>query len=193
MIKPKTKFRFKKVSAIGLSTALLAGLISTHGIWPKETAATPSMLEFRWDNTGNYKKLYFTQSSSQKRDRSKYFLVMRKRDRRNATLKIKIDFPKNFDSKIKPNKLSLCEVSVGGMLDKTKCKKRIPAIFEVNVADSSIEVFPNQPIPARQAIAVVMKIFNPSRAGMYQINATSQTPGDLPISSYIGSWSVDVD
>ena len=37
-----------------------------------------------------------------------------------------------------------------------------------------------------------MKIFNPSKQGMFQINALSQSPGDMPISRYIGSWSIDI-
>ena len=83
---------------------------------------------------------------------------------------------------------------MGGMLEKTRCIEKIPAVFEVNKDEkTSISVFPNQPIPAdKEGYAVVMKIFNPSKAGMFQVNALSQSPGDMPISRYIGSWNLDI-
>ena len=100
----------------------------------------------------------------------------------------------NLDSTIKPKKLALCRIHVGGMLERTKCKEKIPAVFEVNKDKNiSIEVFPNQPIPVdKNGYAVVMRIFNPSKPGMFQVNALSQSPGDMPISRYMGSWSVDI-
>ncbi len=81
------------------------------------------------------------------------------------------------------------------MLDKTKCLEKVPAVFEVNKNENgtTIEMFPHQPIPVdKSGYAVVMKVFNPSKAGMFQINALSQSPGDMPISRYIGSWNVDI-
>tara|TARA_Y100001968_G_scaffold164913_1_gene150939 strand:- start:879 stop:1244 length:366 start_codon:yes stop_codon:yes gene_type:complete len=121
---------------------------------------------------------------------------MKKRDRRNATLKLSIKFPRTFAATIKEKNLSFCKVSIGGMTERTKCKENIPSVFEVSKNKQGameIEVFPNNPVPAGEHIAVVMKIFNPRSRGMHIVNGISQTPGDLPISSYIGSWSLDIE
>ena len=37
-----------------------------------------------------------------------------------------------------------------------------------------------------------MNVFNPTKSGMFQFNALAQAPGDVPVSGYLGSWSVDM-
>ncbi len=183
-----------KVAAVGLAAGIFGTcLFLEESTSPKKALASPALMEFRWDNTDNYKKLYYWQSSSEKRDRATYYLVMRPKDRRTAILKLKITLPNYFDAKIKPEKLSLCRVSLGGMLTRTKCLEKIPAVFEVAKKQEYIEVFPDEPIPEDQAYAIKMKIFNPAKTGMFQLNALAQSPGDLPITRYIGSWNIDVE
>ncbi len=183
----------KRISSIAIFTSTICGCIAAQEVLPPKALSTPSMLEFRWEDTGNYKKLYYYQSSQDKRDRSTYYLVLKPRNRQTAILKLSISVPEHFNSTIKTKKLSLCEVQVGGMTEKTKCLKEVPAVFEVNEDMTKIEVFPNQPIPVnKKGYAVVMKVFNPTRSGMFQFNATSLSPGDLPVSRYLGSWSIDI-
>ena len=38
-----------------------------------------------------------------------------------------------------------------------------------------------------------IKLFNPQGQRMYQLNALTQAPGDVPLSAYVGSWLIDVD
>jgi len=176
-----------------LGLGVLAGCIFNEASTQNEVISGPALLEFRWDQEGPYKKLYYTQSSTIKRDRSSYYLVMKAKNRKTAILKLSIDFPKHFDSVLTEKKFKLCKIHIGGMLEKTKCKEYIPADFEVNEDQTAVDVFPDEPIPvSKDSYAVVMKIFNPTRSGMFQINAKSQSPGDLPISSYIGSWNIDI-
>ena len=115
---------------------IIAGLASTSfligGLLPDKAIANPSFFEYRWDDSSKYKKLYYWQSSQEKRDRSTYYLVMREKDRRNAILKLSIKIPENFDANITTRKLSLCRVNLGGMLTRTKCIEKIPAVFEVS-------------------------------------------------------------
>ncbi len=190
MFKRFSRFHLRKLATIGLvgATTLVPATM------PFETAkASPSFFEYRWDNSTKYKRLYYLQGSRERRDRSTYYLVLKPNDRRTAILKLKIKFPEYFDSRISTNKLSLCQVSLGGMLARTRCKKKIPAVFEVSKDPSQIEVFPDTPIPVEDSYAIVMKIFNPTQAGMYQLNASVQSPGDVPVSSYIGTWNIDID
>ena len=46
----------------------------------------------------------------------------------------------------------------------------------------------------QDAYPVKMKIFNPRRKGMFQFRALSQSqkPGEIPVSTYLGTWNVSV-
>ena len=194
MVPTQLRGFLKNIAATSLTIGGIVSCLALEGTNAPKVFGRPALLEFRWEQDENYKKLYYFQSSSEKRDRSTYYLVMKPKNRKTGILKLTINIPKHFDSTIKPKKLSLCRIQVGGMLEKTKCLEKIPAVFEVSKDKTTkIEVFPNKPIPVdKNGYAVVMKIFNPSKAGMFQINALSQSPGDLPISRYIGSWNIDI-
>ena len=193
MVQSKLNLLRKTFRTKGLTAGLIFCGLTFSSLQPVRVQASPSMLEFRWDNPKNYRKLYYWQSSSEKRDRSTYYMVLRPNDRKTAILKLSITVPDYFDSNITPKKLSLCSVHLGGMLTKTKCKEKLPAVFEVNKDQTRIDVFPNQPIPVDDSYAVVMKIFNPNQTGMFQFNALAQAPGDIPMTGYIGSWLIDIE
>ena len=190
----QTQFIWKNFRSVILRAGLFSSFLVIGYIGSSSNAfANSSLLEFRWNDSSNYKKLYYWQSAREPRARSTYYFVMKPADRKTAILKLKVTVPSYFKAKISPKKLALCKVQVGGMLAKTKCDKKVPAIFEVAKDQSYFEVFPDSPIPSDgDAYAVVMKIFNPTSAGMFQLNAMAQSPGDVPISSYIGSWSIDI-
>ena len=173
-----------------LGAAPLAELLSPA---PVQAQATPSLLEFRWESDRDYRKLYYWQSSTVRRERAEYFFILRAKDRKSAILKLTITVPDYFNAKIKPSRVSLCRMDLGGMLGRSRCKETIPAVIEVNDSQTAIEVFPDQPIPTGGTYAVVMKIFNPSNSGMYQFNALIQAPGDVPVAGYVGSWLIDID
>ena len=68
-------------------------------------------------------------------------------------------------------------------------------LIQVNDNQTYIQIFPETPIPLnKDNYAVVMKIFNPRKRGMFQFQALAQTqrPGEVPISTYIGTWNKDV-
>lgn len=180
-----------RVTLTGLLGA--ASLIPTLPPREVQAQATPALLEFRWEDNKDYKKLYYWQSSTRPLDRARYYLMLRPKDRKNAILKLTITVPDYFDAKIKPSGLKLCKMKLGGMLSRSQCEETLPAVFEVNEKQTAIEVFPDVPVPTGGTYAVVMKIFNPSSGGMFQFNALAQAPGDVPVSGYLGSWSIDID
>ncbi len=179
-----------------ISTSIFAGVLWSTSFTEKtyfHKVQASNLLEFRWENDKGYKKLYYWQSSSDRRDRSTYYLVIRERDRKTAFLKLKITIPSYFDANINPKKLSLCRLQLGGFSSKTRCIEEIPATIELKQDKSAIEIFPNKPVSVDGNVALRMKIFNPAEAGMYQFNALSQPPGDIPMSAYIGSWNIDIE
>ena len=179
---------------IGAGLAL-APLLTASLVAPPSSQAqgTPGLMEFRWDNNKDYRKLYYFQSDTQRSKLSDYYLILKPKDRKTAILKLTVSMPKTFDSKIDPKRVKLCKMSEGGMLKRTRCEKEIPATVEVNAKAGTLEVFPDTPLSDKQTVGVYMRIYNPFNIGMYQFNALAQAPGDIPVSSYIGSWLIQID
>ena len=104
-----------------------------------------------------------------------------------------ITVPDYFEAKIKTKKLNLCKVRVGGYTARTRCLENIPSLIKVNDKQTIIEILPEKPIPFnKDNYALVMKIFNPRKRGMFQFQALSQKSLDIPISTYLGTWNIDV-
>ena len=189
---------FHRTAGAAVAAALgLAGICTGLSplVPPPEASAqgTPGLVEFRWDNTKDYRKLYFFMTETARLKRSEYYLILKPKDRKTAILKLSIGIPKSFDAEIKAKNVQLCYMREGGMLSRTRCEKQIPATVEVSNDGSAIEIFPNTPVPVGKTIGVYLNLFNPFNAGMYQFNALAQAPGDVPISGYLGSWLIQID
>ena len=91
-------------------------------------------LEIQWDGNPYYKKLRWFQISSAASARNKIFFFLRPFDRKADLLKINMKIPKSFKSTLKEEKISLCQVKLGGLSSRTKCIKNIPADIEIKIA-----------------------------------------------------------
>ena len=192
MFKKQKLLTIKKAFFIGFSAFLFGTGASI--LAPKSSAA-PGFFEYQWDPEPGYRRLKYYQSSSESLDRATYYFFLRGKERKDNIIKLTLTVPDYFEAKIKSEKLSLCKVKVGGFTDRTRCLEKIPSVIEINDNQTSIEIFPERPIPLnKDSYAVVMKIFNPRKAGMFQFQALSQSqqPGEIPISTYLGTWNVSV-
>ena len=153
-------------------------------------------IEFQWDQDSGYRRLKWFQKESKSRFRNKIFLFFRPSDRKTELLKITLSIPKTFKSTLKEEKISLCKVKIGGFDSRTKCLEDIPADIEINTDESSlrsINFYPYKPIPYnKESYAIVLKVFNPKRKGLYQFHSYGQYKGKS-VSSYLGSWTVVID
>jgi hypothetical protein len=179
-------------TAIGLA-GIAASFTPLAPLAPARAQGTPGLMEFRWDTTKDYRKLYYFMTDTARLKRSEYYLLLKPKDRKTAILKLTVGIPKSFDVDINPKYVQLCYMKEGGMLARTRCEKQIPAVVEVSKDGTAIEIFPDTPVPVGKTIGVYMNIFNPFNAGMYQFNALAQAPGDIPISGYLGSWLIQID
>ena len=192
MLKKPSLSTIRKVFFIGFS-AFLFGTGST--LLDKKSLASPGSLQFQWDPEPGYRRLKYFQTSSNQLERATYYFFLRGTERKENIIKLTLKFPDYFDAKIKSEKLSLCKVKVGGFSSKTRCLEKVPSVIEINDNQTSIEIFPEKPIPRnKDNYAVVMKVFNPRKTGMFQIQALSQSqrPGEIPISTYLGTWNIQV-
>jgi|TARA_B100001741_G_scaffold173073_1_gene142745 hypothetical protein len=190
MYKKKLLSAVKKSFFIGFS-AFLFGTGSS--ILAPQTSASPGFFEYQWDPEPGYKRLKYYQSSSKRNERSTYYFFLRGNDRKEDIKKLTIAIPDYFEARIKTKKLNLCKVKVGGYTTRTRCLENIPSLIEVNDKQTIIDIFPEKPIPFnKDNYAVVMKIFNPRKRGMFQFRALSQNADEIPISTYLGTWNIDV-
>ena len=180
----------KKVFFVGFSAFLFsAGALN---VAPK-SSASPGFFEYQWYPEEGYKKLRYLQSSSERLERATYYFFLRGKERKADISKLTLRVPDYFEAKIKPEKLSLCKVKVGSYTSRTRCLENIPSEIKINENQTSIDISPEKAIPLnKDSYAVVMKIFNPRKRGMFQFQAFSQNVGEIDISTYLGTWNIDV-
>ena len=151
-------------------------------------------LEFQWNQNDSYKKLMWYQTNPKKNAKNKIFFLYRPSDRNTGLLTINIKIPDNFKSTLKQKNISFCRVNIGGFTSRTKCLENIPSEIEINKKDKKIEVFPISPVPSnKESYAVVFKVTNPQRAGLYQFHSFGKSSGPIPVGRYLGSWTIKID
>ena len=153
-------------------------------------------LEFQWDQDTGFRRLKWFQKEDKKRFRNTIYFFLRPSDRKADLLKVNLAIPKPFKSKLNKEKISLCKVEIGGFEGRTKCLQNIPADIEINTDESSlrsIDIYPYRPIPSnKDSYAVVLKVLNPKKSGLYQFHSYGQPKGKS-VSSYLGSWTIVLD
>ena len=185
---------FKGIHKFALTGTLILGTLLTPQLFNNnKSIAGPGMFEIQWDPDPSYKRLKLFQTSNEKIDRAKYHFFLRGGERKTGILQLTLKVPSYFEAKLNPKKIKLCQVKIGGFKDRTRCIKELPAVIEIGENQSSIDIFPDKPIPAdKNTYAVIVKLFNPRKSGMFQFHGYAQSAGAMPISSYIGSWTVDI-
>ena len=180
-----TFLRFFLIPAILLSTPLF----NNH----QEAKAG---LEFQWDQDSGYRRLKWFQKENKRILRNTIYFFLRPSDRKTDLLKINLAIPKTFKVNLKNEKISLCKIRIGGFDKRTKCLEDIPADIEINTDESSlrtISIYPYSPIPSnKESYAVVLKVSNPKRSGLYQFHSYGQPKGKSVL-SYLGSWTILID
>ena len=153
-------------------------------------------MEFQWNQDDNFRRLKWFQKENNKKLRNTIYFFLRPSDRRTDLLKINLAIPKTFKSTLKNEKISFCKVRIGGFENRTKCLEDIPADIEINTDESglrSLNIYPYSPIPSnKDSYAVVLKVFNPKKPGLYQFHSYGQPKGKS-FSSYLGSWTILID
>ena len=154
-------------------------------------------LEFQWDQDSSYRRLKWFQTENKRRFRNTIYFFLRPSDRKTDLLKINLAIPKTFKVSLEKEKISFCKVNIGGFESRTKCLEDIPADIEISTDESSslrsLNIYPYSPIPTnKESYAIVFKVFNPKKSGLYQFHSYGQPKG-TSISSYLGSWTIVID
>ena len=161
---------------------------------PHEANSAKAGLEFQWDANDAYTRLRWHQTNSRKLAKNKIFFFYRPSDRKTGLLTFNIKVPKNFKSTLKTKNISLCRVKIGGFDSKTKCLENIPADIEISRETKKVEIYPFSPLPRdKESYAVVFKVTNPQKSGLYQFHTFGKSSGSIPVASYLGSWTIKID
>ena len=192
MLKKTKKFAFNfKILRFFLIPTIL---LSTQFLNKSQDAKAG--LEFQWDQDSGYRRLKWFQKENKRRFRNTIYFFLRPSDRKADLLKINLAIPKSFKSTLKSEKINLCKVRIGGFNSRTKCLEDIPADFEINSNESSlrsINIYPYSPIISnKESYAIVLKVNNPKKSGLYQFHSYGQPKGKS-VSSYLGSWTIVID
>ena len=153
-------------------------------------------LEFQWEDNEGFRRLKWYQKQSRKRFRNTIYFFLKPTDRTSDLLKINLAIPKTFKSTLKKEKISFCKVKIGGFETRTKCLENVSADIEINTDESglrSLDIYPYSPIPSnKESYAIVLKVINPKKSGLYQFHSFGQPKGKSS-SSYLGSWTILID
>ena len=153
-------------------------------------------LEFQWNQDASHRRLKWFQKENKKKFRNTIYFFLRPTDRRSDLLKINLAIPKTFKSTLKSEKISFCKVRIGGFENRTKCLEDVPADIEINTDESglrALDIYPYSPIPSnKESYAIVLKVINPKKSGLYQFHSYGQPKGKSS-SSYLGSWTIVID
>ncbi len=153
-------------------------------------------IEFQWDQNSGFRRLKWFQKENRKRFKNTIYFFLRPNDRNEDLLKVNLSIPKSFKSTLKKEKISLCKVRIGGFNSRTKCLENIPADIEIETDESSlrsINIYPYSPIPSnKESFAIVLKVFNPKRSGLYQFHSYGQ-PKEKTVLNYLGSSTIVID
>ena len=153
-------------------------------------------MEIQWDQNSGIRRLKWFQKENKKRFRNRIYFFLRPFDRNAELLKINLSIPKTFKVDLKKEKISFCKVRIGGFESRTKCLEDIPADIEINTDESSlrsINIYPYRPLPInKDSYAIVLKVINPKKSGLYQFHSYGQPKGQSVL-SYLGSWTIVID
>tara|TARA_Y100000589_G_scaffold280100_1_gene276348 strand:- start:142 stop:702 length:561 start_codon:yes stop_codon:yes gene_type:complete len=182
-----SRFSLKKI----ISSFIFSGILIS--ILPFNINQS-NAFEFQWNNNDGYKRLKWYQRTATKNNRNKIFLFLRPADRKTGLLSINIKMPDKFKYSLKPRNITFCKANIGGYTSKSKCIDNIPSDVVIDKDNKKIEIYPISPVPSdKETYAVVFKITNPQKSGLYQFHSFGKSSGPIPVSSYIGSWTITID
>ena len=181
----------------GVMAACSAGALIAAGLQMPQVMAQSStggfdLFQQRWTNREGFKPLYYFLTRTRPNQRSTYFLLIKKKDRDRAIMKLDVTIPSYFKAKIETKNIRFAYCEAGSVSKRTKCGETIPASISLNNDGKLIEIVPTAPVPTDRTIGVELQVRNPYGGGMYQFNALAQSPGEVTLAKYLGSWVIEL-
>ena len=185
--------RFSRgVMAACSAGALIAGGLQMPQVMAQSSTGGFDLFQQRWTNREGFKPLYYFLTRTRPNQRSTYFLLIKKKDRDRAIMKLDVTIPSYFKAKIETKNIRFAYCEAGSVSKRTKCGETIPASISLNNDGKLIEIVPTSPVPTDRTIGVELQVRNPYGGGMYQFNALAHSPGEVTLAKYLGSWVIEL-
>jgi hypothetical protein len=102
---------------------------------------------------------------------------------------ITVTYPNYYDGTFNEKRVTLQESPKNKFLGFGKTKQIEVSSVKVDKDNRVIEIVPKEPIPSGVPVEVVLSdVQNPRSGGMYYFNAYINSPGDVPLRRYLGTW-----
>ncbi len=153
-------------------------------------------LTLRWNgNEGGFKELKYILNSGRTNALDTWMMILPGKELDVAAIQVSVTYPAYFAGRFDNSAVKLKLCNAGGVLARTRCEEDVPlSSVEIDRDNGRIDFFPAKPIPAGTTVGVVFdSMINPSNPGMLQFNASIISPGDLPLSKYVGSWLITIE
>ncbi|KGF73116.1 hypothetical protein DO97_01915 [Neosynechococcus sphagnicola sy1] len=171
------------LSALALTGCLVAGFSTTT--WAQQSSGFTLFSGVKSENQLPFQLDYGGKSGIWDR----YRLRLPAKRVKLAIAQIAISYPDYYKGEIDPKAVEIALTS------GRKVLKKIP-IQEVNWDRENrlILIALKEPIPASSSVEIILSnVRNPSNVGMYYFNCQIQTPGDVPLLRYIGTWIITIN
>ena len=177
---------FASATALIISSSLGTPLIAQY-------QSTTPIFQYRPDQSTPYKRLYFSGTSSVRLDRSKYHLVVKKDELPDNTRSFTLLIPSEFYKRFKQGSVTLCTMSMGGYLKKSKCRDQLPYQTSFDDNEQAMTVKLTAPLQEKSDIGFFARLNNPMNSGMYQFNLMASQNNEDAKKRYVGSWMITVN
>ncbi len=173
----KKSSKLRLLSILAMSACLVTGLAVVT-----QAQGTPGLTIFsgvQSDNQLGYKLDY--EGKLGVRDR--YHLRIPSRKMEFAVSRLVINYPDSYEGIFDPKAV---RVEVAG--EKVELED-----VSWDKENRAIDIYPKEPIPAGKRVEVVLSnVYNPTQLGTHYFNASIQSPGDLPLTRYVGTWIISI-
>ncbi|MDJ0772411.1 MAG: DUF2808 domain-containing protein [Mastigocoleus sp. MO_167.B18] len=163
-----------------LSALLVTGCLL--GALPTVTLAQSGLTLFSGVKSENELR-YRLDFGGQTDDWDRYRLRIPQRKMKVAAAKFVVSYPKYYEGTFDTDEIEI----------KVKRKKVKVSEVKWDKEANVLEIYPEKPVPAGNRVELILSnVRNPSSGGIFYFNCSIQSPGDVPLARYIGTWIIDI-
>jgi hypothetical protein len=168
---------FKFLCALAVTSCWLTGLPAIS--WAESNPGLTLFSGVKGENQLSYRLDFGGQPSGWDR----YRLRVSHKKMKIAVAHFIIQYPQYYKGVFDPKGVEL----------KVKDKKVPLSDVKWDKENHVIQIFPQEPVPAGSNVELILSnVQNPTFGGVYYFNCSVQSPGDVPLSRYIGTWIISI-
>ncbi|MBR8832869.1 MAG: DUF2808 domain-containing protein [Stigonema ocellatum SAG 48.90 = DSM 106950] len=163
--------------ALAVTSSLLASLPAIS--WAESNPGLTLFSGVKGDNQLSYRLDFGGQPNGWDR----YRLRVSHKKLKIAVAHFVISYPEYYKGTFDPKNM---EIHVKG--------KKVPlSDVKWDKENHVIEIYPQEAVPAGSDVEIILSnVKNPNFGGVFYFNCSVQSPGDVPLSRYIGTWIISI-